>query len=58
MRVPLSPAALRRLDLASKLAGLLLLAVALEGSLGSWSLLVGLAGLVVGGATIFLDPAK
>lgn len=57
MRVPVSPHRFRWLDRLSKLVGLVLLAVALEGSLGDWSLLVGVAALVIGGGTIFLDSA-
>ncbi|WP_424017161.1 hypothetical protein ACOZ4N_14940 [Halorientalis pallida] len=57
MQVPLSPRGLRWLDRVSKLVGLLLLAAALEGSLGQWSLVAGLAGLLIGGGTIFLEPA-
>ncbi|WP_193767618.1 hypothetical protein [Halorientalis pallida] len=57
MQVPLSPRGLRWLDRVSKLVGLVLLAAALEGSLGQWSLAAGLAGLVIGGVTIFLEPA-
>lgn len=58
MRVPLSPRGLRWVDRLSKLVGLILLAAALEGSLGEWSLLAGLAGLAIGGGTVFLDPAE
>ncbi|WP_248895801.1 hypothetical protein [Haloplanus halobius] len=58
MQVPLSPRRFRWLDRLSKVVGLTLLAVALEGVLGDWSLLVGIVGLVVGGGTIFLDPAE
>jgi hypothetical protein len=58
MQVPLSPRGLRWLDRASKLVGLVLLAAALEGSLGEWSLVGGLAGLVIGGGTIFIEPSE
>lgn len=58
MEVPLSRRGLRWLDRISKLVGLVLLAAALEGSLGKWSLAAGLAGLLVGGGTIFLEPAE
>ena len=58
MQVPLSPRGLRWLDRVSKLMGLLLLAAALEGSLGNWSLPAGVAGLVIGVGTIFLDPTE
>ena len=57
MRAPLSSKRFRWLDRLSKLVGLALLAAALEGSLGDWSLVVGVLGLVIGGSTIFLDPA-
>ena len=57
MEVPLSPRGLRWLDRVCKLVGLILLAAALEGSLGEWSLIAGLAGFLIGGGTIFLDPA-
>lgn len=58
MQVPLSPRGLRWLDRVSKLVGLVLLAAALEGSLGQWSLVAGITGLLVGGGTIFLEPTK
>jgi hypothetical protein len=58
MQVPLSPHGLRWLDRVSKLAGLVLLAAAFEGALGEWSLVGGLAGLLIGGGTIFLEPAE
>jgi len=58
MEVPLSPGGLRWLDRVSKLVGLVLLAAALEGSLGRWSLAAGIAGLLIGGGTIFLEPAE
>ncbi|WP_338740498.1 hypothetical protein [Haloplanus salilacus] len=57
MRIPLSPRRFRWLDRLSKVFGLVLLAVALEGSLGEWSLLAGVAALAIGASTIFLDPA-
>lgn len=57
MQLPLSPRGLRWLDRLSKLVGLALLAAAFEGSLGDWSLLAGIAGLVIGGSTVFVDPA-
>lgn len=57
MRIPLSPRRFRWLDRLSKVVALVLLAAALEGALGDWSLLAGVAALVIGGGTIFLDPA-
>ncbi|MFB6166259.1 MAG: hypothetical protein ABEJ31_13955 [Haloarculaceae archaeon] len=57
MEVPLSPRALRWVDLLSKLVAVVLLAGALAGEWGQWSLFLGVAGLVVGIVTVFLDPA-
>ena len=58
MEIPLSSRGLRWLDRISKLIGLVLLAAALEGSLGRWSLLAGFVGLLIGGGTIFLEPPE
>lgn len=58
MEVPISSQNLRWLDRISKLSGLVLLAAALEGSLGRWSLLAGFVGLLIGGSTVFLEPTE
>lgn len=48
----------RRLDVASKAAGLVLVAVALSGSAGPWSLGVGILGVAIGVSTVLLRPLE
>lgn len=55
MTPTLSPRSYFIVDRASKLLALLLVVAALMGVAGSFSLFVGLAGLVIGITTIFVD---
>lgn len=57
MELPLSRRAFVWLDRATKLLGLVAVAVAFEGSAGPLSVPVGLAGVLVGTATIACEPA-
>ncbi|WP_148414452.1 hypothetical protein [Haloferax sp. KTX1] len=58
MNVPLSPRAFRLVDGGSKLVGLVAIAAALNGAAAPHSLIVGVAGFVVGVGTAFLSPRE
>ncbi|MFB6073891.1 MAG: hypothetical protein ABEJ89_02635 [Haloarculaceae archaeon] len=58
MAFSLSPDAFVALDRASKAVGLVLLVVALGGDVGTLSVPLGVLGIAVGTATVFLDPPE
>lgn len=58
MTPTLTPRSYLTLDRATKLLGLLAVVAALDGAAGGLSPLLGLVGLALGVATVFVDPPE